>query len=83
MRAGRSVSPAFTLLVVLRDLRRRSLPRLDPPISSCLIFIPSLRAHKSVAGAEEIARQMDDSLGEIIPAVRAPCIAVGRKRAHR
>jgi hypothetical protein len=39
-----------------------------------------LERHKSVAGAEEVARQLDDSLGEIIPAVRLPRIALGRKR---
>ena len=37
-----------------------------------------LERHKSVAGAEEVARQLDDNHDEIIQAVRLPRIALGR-----
>jgi hypothetical protein len=38
------------------------------------------RLDKNLPGVGEVARQMDDRLGEIIPAVRMPCFAVGRRR---
>lgn len=43
-------------------------------------LLNQLDRHKNLAGAEEIARQLDDRLGEIIPAVRMPRFAFGRKR---
>ena len=43
-------------------------------------LLVQLDSHKNLAGAEKIARQMDDNLGEIIPAVRMPRVALGRKR---
>ena len=43
-------------------------------------LLNQLDSHKNLAGAEEVARQMDDHLGEIIPAVRMPRVALGRKR---
>ena len=43
-------------------------------------LLKQLGSHKNLAGAEEVARQMDDHLGEIISAVRMPRVALGRKR---
>ena len=43
-------------------------------------LLTQLGRHKNLAAAERIARQMDDHLGEIIPAIRMPRIALGRKR---
>jgi hypothetical protein len=43
-------------------------------------LLNQLDGHKNLAGGSEIARQLDDCLGEIIPAVRMPYIAFGRKR---
>jgi hypothetical protein len=43
-------------------------------------LLNQLDRHKNLAGAEEVAGQMDDHLGEIISAVRMPRVALGRKR---
>ena len=43
-------------------------------------LLNQLDKHKNLVGAEGGARQMDDRLGEIISAVRMPCIALVRKR---
>jgi hypothetical protein len=44
------------------------------------LLLDQLDSHKNLAGAGEVARHMDDHLGEIIPAVRMPRVALGRKR---
>ena len=43
-------------------------------------LLNQLGRQKNLAGAEGVARQMDDHLGELITAIRMPRVAFGRKR---